>query len=123
MTSNRDELAEQSADDIAAQVVEEYDLRPYILANGQLGIHFMNLSYSYGYDDDESTLLAEVEEEIWACTYRGLNFPSNEYIDDPEARAHLEQLRDTLRQALAKLDAALGANPNLAINSQRGDLA
>ncbi len=77
----------ETGEAIAERLIAAYDLQPFILSNGRLGIHFMNLSWSI---DGGETLIDQVREEISA------------------GREDLQEWRDTLAEALAVVDSALG---------------
>ncbi len=77
----------ETGESIAERLIATYDLQPFILSNGRLGIHFMNLSWSSDYGE---TLIEQIREEIAA------------------GREDLQEWRDTLAAALGVVDAALG---------------
>ncbi len=83
---------------IADRLIAAYDLQPFLLSNGRLGIHFMNLSYS---DDSSETLIEQVREEIDACS-----MPDG-LIGEQGEREHLQEWRNTLAEALSAIDSAL----------------
>jgi len=83
---------------IAERLINAYGLEPFILRNGRLGIHFMELSWSS--DDGEETLIEQVREEIDVGRNRDGSIADEE-------RADLQAWRNTLSEALAEIDAAL----------------
>jgi hypothetical protein len=82
----------------ADRLIATYGLEPFIRSDGQLGIHFMELSHSTC--DREETLAKQVSDEIAGCC-------NADGAIAGEDRTHLRQWRDTLAGALSEIDAAL----------------
>jgi DnaB-like helicase N terminal domain len=83
---------------IADHLVEFYDLVPFILMDGHLGIHFNKISYS----TEGKTLIEIVREEI-----ASMHEIPGQALDEHD-RADLEKWHATLAEALAAIDAAIG---------------
>jgi hypothetical protein len=86
----------EDAKTITDRLILEYGLEPFILSTGQLGIHFMELSYSI----EGETLIEQLRDEIDACRN-----PDGEIGEDE--RTDLMTWRNTLAEAIAEIDAAL----------------
>lgn len=82
---------------IADHLTETYGLVPFILQDGTLGIHFMEISFSREF----SKLIDEMKEIIEGCR------DGDGVIRDPENVSDLSQYRDMLMRAASEIDEAL----------------
>jgi hypothetical protein len=85
--------------EIASYLTEAHEIMPYVLPNGVLGLHFLNLSVSI---DTELTLFSEIEETSIEMESAAASSETSEVYE--VYKEYMSTWQATLRQLLEKVD-------------------